>query len=248
MIEDSYPTLIVIMLTIQQTVVVSNGGFILMAQDGTRTTPFILFAKVYYIFKNQRTFSYLRYQLESILNYLTTFNVSDLKEPKLHKSEPGNAKSVPQRENNVILLKVRSHEREENTTSLATQKGQYKIFRTMLDTGNSMRYPLITSRVYEELKNIIVLSEVQTFENSNTSVQALDNHIYTIEELILQSPIIFLTDSGSEIAFDRFYVQPAMLSDINIGKYSLSRLEIKWDLQKNYVYFGKSKIKLYPRL
>ena len=192
---------------------------------------------------------YLSNLLESILNYLTTINVSDLQELESPKSEPGNANGVPQRENNVILLKVISRERKENTTSsLATQKDQYKIFRTMLDTGNSMRYPLITSRVYEELKNIKVLSEDQTFENSNTSVQALDNHIYTIEELILQSPIIFLTDSGSEIAFDRFYVQPAMLSDINIGKYSLSRLGIKWDLQKNYVYFGKSKIKLYPRL
>ena len=51
MIEDSYPTLIVIMLTIQQTVIVSNGGFILMAPDGTRTTLFVLFAKVFFIFE-----------------------------------------------------------------------------------------------------------------------------------------------------------------------------------------------------
>ena len=161
---------------------------------------------------------------------------------------PGNANGMPQRENNVIFLKVRSHKQKENTTSLATPQDQYKIFKAMLDTGNSMRYPLITKTVYDELKTIQVLSEDQSFENSNTSVQALDNHIYTIEELILQSPIIFLTDSGSEIAFDRFYVQPVMLSDINIGKYSLSRLGIKWDLQKNYVYFGKSKIKLNPRI
>ena len=171
-----------------------------------------------------------------------------MEELELHNFETGSAKSVPQRENNVIILKVISRERKENTTSSEPQKDQYKIFRTMLDTGNSMRYPLITSTVYKDLKNIKVLSEDQTFENSNTSVQALDNHIYTIEELILPSAIIFLTDSGSEMAFDRFYVQPAMLSDINIGKYSLSRLGIKWDLQKNYVYFGKSKIKLHPRL
>ena len=51
MIEDPYPTQIVIMSAIQQTVVVSNGGFILMAQDGTRTTLFVLFVKVYFIKK-----------------------------------------------------------------------------------------------------------------------------------------------------------------------------------------------------
>ena len=48
-IEDPYPTLIVIMLTIQQTVIVSNGGLILMAPDGTRTTLFVWFAKVYFV-------------------------------------------------------------------------------------------------------------------------------------------------------------------------------------------------------
>jgi len=51
MVEESYPTLIVIMLIIRQTAIVLNGGFIQTGTGGTRTTLSVLFAKVYFIEK-----------------------------------------------------------------------------------------------------------------------------------------------------------------------------------------------------
>ena len=114
----------------------------------------------------------------------------------------------------------------------------------MLDTGNSMRYPIMTKRVYNELKSINVIPNNESLAESSVSIKAINNVIYKPKTLILKNPLTFLTEVGSKVTLDRFYVQNSSPSDINIGKYKLSELGTKWDLQRNFVYFDDDKIPL----
>ena len=77
-------------------------------------------------------------------------------------------------------------------------------------------------------------------------IKAINNAIYRPKTLVLRKPLTFLTEVGSKVTFEKFYVQDVMPADINIGKYKLSQLGTKWDLKRNFVYFGEDKISLKP--
>ena len=114
----------------------------------------------------------------------------------------------------------------------------------MLDTGNSMRYPLMGKSVYNELKAINVIKNDVELSKSGVPIKAINNKLYTAKKLQLKTPLTFLTTVGSEIRLQNFYVQDEMISHINIGKYSLSELGVKWDLRNNFVYIHDEKIPL----
>ena len=150
---------------------------------------------------------------------------------------------LPSRHNNAITLKIWNPMYMSNKSSISKEE-QYKTYITMLDTGNSMRYPIMTKRVYNELKSINVIPNNESLAESSVSIKAINNVIYKPKTLILKNPLTFLTEVGSKVTLDRFYVQNSSPSDINIGKYKLSELGTKWDLQRNFVYFDDDKIPL----
>jgi hypothetical protein len=100
-----------------------------------------------------------------------------------------------------------------------------------------MRYPLMTKRVYNELKSLNVIQNNESSSESYVSIKSINNVIYKPKTLILKKPLTFLTEVGTKVTLDRFYVQNSMPSDINIGKYKLSELGTKWDLKRNFCLF-----------
>lgn len=152
---------------------------------------------------------------------------------------------LPPRKNNAITLKIWNPlYKSEPNNKTEPKEDQFKTYTAILDTGNALRYPIITKNVYTELKSINVLQSDVNLQESATSIKAINNALYKPKDLILKRPLTFLTDVGSKVTFHRFYVQDASLSDINIGRYKLSELGTKWDLTKKFVYFGANKIPL----
>ena len=73
---------------------------------------------------------------------------------------------------------------------------------------------------------------------------AINNKSFNVKALKLQSPLTFLTSTGSEIKLQNLYVQDDMFSDINICKFAMSELGVRWDLNDEFVYINNEKIPL----
>ena len=73
---------------------------------------------------------------------------------------------------------------------------------------------------------------------------AINNKSFFVKTLKLQSPLTFLTSTGSEIKFQNFYIQDDMFSDINICKFAMSELGVRWDLNDEFVYINNERIPL----
>ena len=71
---------------------------------------------------------------------------------------------------------------------------------------------------------------------------ALPSHL----NIKLSAPFTFLTSVGSEIKLKNFYVQDDMFHPMNICKFAMSELGVKWDLKDEFVYIKNEKIPLLP--
>ena len=151
------------------------------------------------------------------------------------KKEP----SLPARKNNAIELKIWN-------PSFPSLKGaQYLNYRAVLDTGNSGRYPTITKRIFKEFQTLNIIKN-KTSLSKNHPMIAINNKSFFVKTLKLPSPLTFLTSTGSEIKFQNFYIQDDMFSDINICKFAMSELGVRWDLNDEFVYINNEKIPLKP--
>ena len=151
---------------------------------------------------------------------------------------------LPPRDENSIFLTVEQPVYSlDGDSSLATV--QYnKTFKAILDTGNSMSYPSMSLNVYKELKAIDAIKSSQKITDTHTLGRAVNGANFTTWSLDLEIPLRFLTEVGTKIEFQKFYILHNMPDDINIGKYAMSKLEIFWDLRKDFVYVGKHKVPL----
>ena len=107
-----------------------------------------------------------------------------------------------------------------------------------------MRYPSMSIFVFEELKSINVLKSDQKLLDSHISGEAVNGAYFTVRTLDLEDPVTFLTEVGNKIRLRKFYVIDKMPDDINIGKYAMSELGIRWDLKQDFVYLGKNRVPL----
>ena len=119
-------------------------------------------------------------------------------------------------------------------------------YRTVLDTGNSGRYPTITKKVFNEWKDLNVIKNDTELSKTAFPMLAINNKQFYIRELKLKAPLTFLTSVGSEIKFKNFYVQDDMFHPMNICKFAMSELGVKWDLKDEFVYIKNEKIPLLP--
>ena len=151
---------------------------------------------------------------------------------------------LPPRDQNCILLTVEQLIYPLNGTDILPTVQYNTSFKAVLDTGNSMLYPLMTVSVLEELKSIEVISSKQKLLDTHSTGTGISGALFTTKTLNLETQLTFLTEVGTKIHLRNFYVVDKMPEDINIGKYAMSQLGIRWDSKQDYVYLGKDKIPL----
>ena len=151
---------------------------------------------------------------------------------------------LPPKEYNAIVLTIEQplFELHENNFTPVVQYNHSYVAK--LDTGNSLAYPTMRIALYNELKTLNVIKKDQKLVDFKQKVIAINTDEYMVKTLILEDPLVFMTEIGTKIKIRKFFVQDHMSEDINIGKYFMSELGIRWDLKNNFVNIGSDRVPL----
>ena len=113
----------------------------------------------------------------------------------------------------------------------------------LLDTGNTVPFPLMAKRVFLELKTLGMIHD-ETLTASKTEAKMVNNAKLPLQDLILKTRLLFETGSGAVITLNKFQVVEGMVDDFNFGGHHLVQLGIKWRLGNDHVLIQGKKVPL----
>ena len=122
-------------------------------------------------------------------------------------------------------------------------------FSACLDTGNNMAHPAMSSVTYRKLNIQGVINSKQRLQSTNSVASSVNKMAVIIKGMLnFDTPLHFYTEMQRVLSLKTFYIIDNMSNDINIGKYTMSGLNIKWFLKDDCILIGNDKIPLRPPL
>ena len=125
-------------------------------------------------------------------------------------------------------------EKKKNCVMMFIEERGVKLkLKVNLDTGNTLKYPVVSTHILDDLVQIGLLSKLYKLKFAPIQVKGPDGRHLSVKG-VLDFKIPIKTNLGKYLPFTQYYVLDNLVNDMNFGIQSMRALSCKWtfDLEK----------------
>ena len=113
----------------------------------------------------------------------------------------------------------------------------------LLDSGNNLLCPAMSTRLYEELKDKGYISKDVQLKKTMMKANSVQGQKLKVKG-ILQIETGSIWVSGIKLSLNKYYIIDDLNTEVNLGQVTMAKMNLKWDFMNSYVVLKEKRIQL----